>query len=107
MTKEKLEEFGWQFDDFWNNRALFSKKDGILDIFVIFEHNGDWGIMDPYSKEFNLIYCNMSDNEITQYINYVNTFEEISKNPKEHTFYESLCIEKNMRNFIKNMKDKS
>ena len=31
MTKEKLEELGWQFDDFWANRALFSKKDRILD----------------------------------------------------------------------------
>ena len=63
--------------------------------------------MDPYSKGFELIYCNMSDDEITQYINYVNTFEEIHKNPKEHTFYEYLCVKKNMQDFVKNMKDKS
>ena len=107
MTKEKLEKLGWQFDDFWANRALFSKKDRILDGFAIFEHDGDWGIMDPYSKGFELIYCNMSDKEITQYINYVNTFEEIHKNPKEHTFYEYLCLEASIKKFVKNMKDKS
>ena len=26
MTEERLEDLGWQFDDFWNNRAMFSKK---------------------------------------------------------------------------------
>ena len=107
MTKEKLEELGWQFDDFWNNRALFSKKDRILNGFAIFEHSGDWGIMDPYANGFELIYCNMSDDEITQYVNYVNIFEEINKNPKEHNFYEYICNKKNMKDFVKNMKDKS
>ena len=31
MTKERLEELGWKLDDFWNNRTMFSKKDGTLD----------------------------------------------------------------------------
>jgi hypothetical protein len=107
MTKEKLEELGWQFDDFWANRALFSKKDGKLDGFAIFEHSCDWGIMDPYSKGFELIYCNMTDDEIIQYINYVNNFEEICEHPKDHTFYEYLCLENDMKKFVSNMKHRS
>ena len=107
MTKEKLEELGWQFDDFWANRALFSKKDTKLEGFTIFEHNGDWGIMDPYAKEFKLIYCNMSDDEIIQYINYINSFEEMCEYLKDHTFYEYLCFEKNIKEFIVNMKERA
>lgn len=33
-------------------RAMFLKKDNVLNGFVIFEHNGSWGIMDSYNKEF-------------------------------------------------------
>ena len=106
MTKEKLEEFGWQFYDFFANRALFSKKDAILKGFLIFEHNGDWGIMDPYAKGFELIYCQMTDNEIEQYINYINNLENIMNHPKDYTFFEYICIEDNIRKFIKNMKEK-
>lgn len=104
MRKEQLEELGWKFDDFWNNRAMFSKKDGVLNGFAIFEHNGDWGIMDPYNKEFVLIYCNMSDEEIKQYIDYVNTYENLIEYPKDHTFFEYLSLEENLHKFIKNMK---
>lgn len=107
MTKEKLEELGWQFSDCWANRTLFSKKDGKLDVFVLFEHNGDWGIMDPYAKGFELIYCNMSDDEIIQYINYINSIEEMCEHPKDHTFYEYICFEKNIKKFITNMKERS
>ena len=107
MTQERLEELGWQFDDFWANRALFSKKDTKLEGFAIFEHNGDWGIMDPYAKEFALIYCQMTDDEIEQYIDYINRFENVMDHPKDYTFYEYLCMEANMRKFVKNMKEKS
>ena len=106
MTKEKLEELGWQFDDFWANRAMFSKKNGKLNGFAIFEHNGDWGIMDPYNKGYSLIYCNMSDNEIEQYIDYVNIYEDLIECPKDHTFFEYLNLEKNLHEFVKNMKEK-
>lgn len=107
MTKEKLEELGWQFDGFWANRALFSKKDRKLNGFALFEHNGDWGIMDPYAKGLELIYCNMSDDEIIQYINYIDLIEEISKHPKDYTFYEYLCFEKDIKKFIADMKEHS
>lgn len=107
MTKEKLEELGWQFDNFCANRALFSKKDRKLNGYALFEHDGDWGIMDPFAKRFELIYCNMSDDEIIQYINYINSIEEMYEHPKDHTFYEYICFEKNIREFVKNMKERS
>ena len=107
MTKEKLEELGWQFNNFWANRALFSKKDTKLEGFaIIFEHCGDWGIMDPYGKGFELIYCRMTDDEIEQYIDYINNLENITNHPKDYTFYEYLCIESDIRKFVKNMKEK-
>lgn len=104
MNKEQLEKLGWQFDEFWNNRALFSKKDYKLDGFAIFEHDGDWGIMDPYNEEFTLIYCNMTDEEIKQYIDYVNTYEDLMEHPKDHTFFEYLNLEEIFHEFVKNMK---
>ena len=103
MTKEQLEQFGWHFDDFWNNRAMFSKKDGKLDRFVLFEHDGDWGIMDPYDKSFSLIYCNMTDKMIEQYINYVNEYEELTLHPKDHTFEEYRKLEINLKKFVEKM----
>ena len=107
MTKERLEELGWKFDDFWNNRALFTKKDTILGGFAIFEHDGDWGIMDPYAKGFELIYCQMTDDEIEQYINYIDSYVNIKNHPKDYTFFEYLCIEDNIKKFVKNMKEKN
>lgn len=106
MTKERLEELGWQFDDFWNNRAMFSMRDAKLTGFAIFEHDGDWGIMDPYNKSFSLIYCNMSDNDINEFTKIVKTFEDIVNNPKEHSFFEYLCVENDSKYFVKNMKER-
>jgi len=104
MTKERLEELGWQFDDFWANRALFSKKNSKLNGFAIFEHNGDWGIMDPYTKEFSLIYCNMTDKMVEKYINFVNQFEECYSNPSNVTLKDYIELEKDIKKFIEKMK---
>lgn len=104
MTYKRLEELGWQFDDFWANRALFSKKNRKLDGFALFEHNGDWGIMDPYSKSFSLIYCNMTDKMIEQFIDYVNKYEEFALHPKNYTLDEFQKFENNLKKFITKMK---
>ena len=104
MTNERLEELGWKFDDFWNNRAMFSKKDGKLNGFALFEHNGSWGIMDPYNQSFALIYCNMTDKMIEQFIDYVNEYEELTLHPKAHTFAEYLKLEINLKKFVEKMK---
>ena len=104
MTYERLEELGWKFDDFWNNRALFSKKNRKLDGFALFEHNGDWGIIDPYSKSCSLIYCNMTDKMIEQFIDYVNLYEELTLHPIDHTFAEYQLIKNKFKNFVEKMK---
>ena len=57
MTKELLEELGWKFDDFWNNRAFYSLSKESK--FSIFEHDG-WGLLNPFNKDFELIYCDLS-----------------------------------------------
>ena len=62
--------------------------------------------MDPYNKEFSLIYCNMSDDEIEQYIDYANIYEDLMECPKDHTFFEYLNLEKDLHEFVKNMKEK-
>lgn len=107
MTKEILEELDWGFDDFWANRALFSKKGSKLNCFTIFEHNGDWGIMDPFAKGFELIYCNMSDDEIKQYIDYVNTYENMIERPKDYSLFEYINLEKDFHELVKNMKTRN
>ena len=58
MTKELLEELGWKFDDFWNNRAFYSLSKESK--FSIFEHDG-WGLLNPFNKDFELIYCDLTD----------------------------------------------
>lgn len=103
MTTERLEELGWKFDDYYINRAFYSKKNGTLKGFALFEHDGDWGIMNPYRKDFSLIYCNMTDKMIEQYINYVNEYEELTLHPKDHTFAEYLKLEINIKKFVEKM----
>ena len=61
MAKELLEELGWKFDDFWNNRAFYSLSKESK--FSIFEHDG-WGLLNPFNKDFELIYCDLTDEEI-------------------------------------------
>ena len=107
MTYKELEILGWKCTDNWNNRDLFTLVDGKLDGFSLFEHNGDFGIMDPYRKDFSLIYCNMTDDEIKEFTNIIKTFEEIFNYPKDHSFFEYLCIEKDSKDFVKKMKDKT
>ena len=104
MTNEKLKELGWKFDEYWNNRAFYSLSKESK--FAIYEHGG-WGIMDPFTKEFELIYCNLTDEEIEKYTKLVKSYEDIVRHSKDYTYYEYLCIEADIRKFIKNMKEKN
>ena len=72
MTKELLEELGWKFDDFWNNRAFYSLSKESK--FPIFEHDG-WGLLNPFNKDFELIYCDLTDKEIKEYTDLVKSYE--------------------------------
>lgn len=107
MTKERLEELGWKFDDFWNDRAFYSlSKDSH---FAIFEYDG-WGLLEPrfhmesFVKEFELIYCDLTDEEIEKYTELVKSYEDIVKHPKDNSLYDYSTAVENINDFIKEMK---
>lgn len=104
MTKGELEKLGWKFESFWNNRAFHELSKGSK--YPMFEHDG-WGIMDPYKKEFSLIYCNMTDEEITSYTSIVDRIEVIENHPKDYSLYEYQIAKQKLLNFITKMKERA
>lgn len=100
ITKEFVESLGWKFDYLWNNRMMFSYKDSN---YSIFEHNGDWGIMNPYSK-FELIYCNMRPEHIKNFTNLIKSLEQILDNPTATALYDFIEASTKMKDFVKKMK---
>ena len=103
ITKEFVESLGWKFDYLWNNRAMFSYKDSN---YSIFEHNGDWGIMDPYSK-FELIHCNMRHENIKNFTDLIKSLEQILDNPTPTALYDFIEASAKMKTFVKEMKDRT
>ena len=103
MTKELLEELGWKFDDFWNNRAFYSLSKESK--FSIFEHDG-WGLLNPFNKDFELIYCNLTDEEIREYTDLVKSYEDCMRHPKDNSLYAYLVAIEKLTEFVKKMKDR-
>lgn len=103
MTKELLEELGWKFDDFWNNRAFYSLSKESK--FSIFEHDG-WGLLNPFNKDFELIYCDLTDKEIKEYTDLVKSYEDCMKHPKDNSLYTYLVAVEKITEFVKKMKDR-
>lgn len=103
MTKELLEELGWKFDDFWNNRAFYSLSKESK--FSIFEHDG-WGLLNPFNKDFELIYCDLTDKEIKEYTDLVKSYEDCMKHPKDNSLYTYLIAVEKLTEFVKKMKDR-
>ena len=103
MTKELLEELGWKFDDFWNNRAFYSLSKESK--FSIFEHDG-WGLLNPFNKDFELIYCDLADKEIKEYTDLVKSYEDCMKHPKDNSLYTYLVAVEKLTEFVKKMKDR-
>lgn len=103
MTKELLEELGWKFDDFWNNRAFYSLSKESK--FSIFEHDG-WGLLNPFNKDFELIYCDLTDKEIKEYTDLVKSYEDCMKHPKDNSLYTYLVAVEKLTEFVKKMKDR-
>ncbi len=104
MTIKKLKELGWNSAGCWNNRDFYSFSEESK--FSIFEHNGEYGIQDPYKNNLSLIYCNMTDDEIIKFTDLVKLCEDIWSKPKEYTFFQFLETEKSVRSFIKEMNEK-
>ena len=105
MTIEKLKELGWKYDSMWNNRMFYSLSEESK--YAIFEHNGDWGLLDPFKKNFTLIYCNLTDNEIITFTELVKEIENIIYNPKDHTLYEYMVTGHKMSDFCEEMEKRS
>ena len=104
ITKEFVESLGWKADFPWNDKTMFSYKDTN---YSIFEHNGDWGIMDPYSK-FELIYCNMRPEHIKNFTDLIKSLEQILDNPLTTTgLYDFIEASAKMRAFVREMKERS
>ena len=104
ITKEFVESLGWKFDYLWNNRMMFSYKDSN---YSIFEHNGDWGIMDPYAKSFEFIYCDMTSEHIKNFTELIKSLEQILDNPTATALYDFIEASAKMRAFVKEMKERS
>ena len=103
MTKELLEELGWKFDDFWNNRAFYSLSKESK--FSIFEHDG-WGLLNPFNKDFELIYCDLTNKEIKEYTDLVKSYEDCMRHPKDNSLYTYLVAVEKLTEFVKKMKDR-
>lgn len=103
MTKELLEELGWKFDDFWNDRAFYSLSKESK--FSIFEHDG-WGLLNPFNKDFELIYCDLTDKEIKEYTDLVKSYEDCMRHPKDNSLYTYLVAVEKLTEFVKKMKDR-
>ena len=104
MTIEKLTELGWKQDGTWNNRVFFAlSKDSK---YSIFEHDGI-GLLHPYNKNFELIYCDLTDEEIVKYTEMVKTIENIVNHPKDNSLYDYCVAEKAIVDFVKEMQDRS
>ena len=103
MAKELLEELGWKFDDFWNNRAFYSLSKESK--FSIFEHDG-WGLLNPFNKDFELIYCDLTDKEIKEYTDLIKSYEDCMKHPKDNSLYTYLVAVEKLTEFVKKMKDR-
>ena len=105
ITKDFVESLGWTADFLWNDKTMFSYKDTN---YSIFEYNGDWGIMDPYAKSFELIYCDMTSEHIKNFTELIKSLEQILDNPLTTTgFYDFIEASTKMKTFVNEMRDRS
>lgn len=104
MTYDKLDKIGWKAEGSWNNRFFFSLTAGSR--FSIFEHNGSYGIVDPYKDTMHLIYCNLKDDEIVKYAGLVGRYENMMNDPKHFTLYEYQEQKRLIKEFIEKMSHK-
>ena len=105
IAKEFVESLGWTADFLWDDKMMFSYKDTN---YSIFEYNGDWGIMDPYTKSFELIYCDMTSEHIKNFTELIKSLEQILDNPLTTAgFYDFIEASTKMRAFVKEMKDRT
>ena len=105
MSIEELKKLGWEYSDTWCNRDFYYIGNSKCSIF---EHNGRFGLENVFeedSKDYlNLLYCNLTDDEIREFTDLVKTALKIESNPKDFTLYDYLTSQKNLITFIKKRK---
>ena len=98
MTIEKLKKLGWKREDTANNRDFYFIGDSK---YSIFEHNGEFGLVDG----IDLLYCNLSNEEIVKFTNLVKTSINIESHPKDFSLYDYLTNLTELLTFIKEKKE--
>lgn len=83
MTSEFIESLGWEKDDYWNNRLIYSIGES-----CIFEHRGDVGIIVTTTGQF--VYANLTEEELVKYTEIIKTVEDIKSHPDKYTYKEAL-----------------
>ena len=102
MSIEELKKLGWEYSDTWCNRDFYNIGDSECSIF---EHNGEFGLEDiTEEEEVDLLYCDLSDDEIREFTNLIKTALNIEANPKDFTLHDYMTSQKNLINFIKKRK---
>lgn len=102
MKTEDIIKLGWLFENTFNNRNLYSLNNKYE--YMIFEYNGSWGIINPYGKELDFEYLNMTDDQIVKYTELSKSIIEIYDDPKNHSFFEFCESVKKINDFINEMK---
>lgn len=102
MSIEELKKLGWEYSDTWCNRDFYYIGNSKC---PIFEHNGEFGLEDiTEEEEVDLLYCDLTDDEIREFTNLIKTALNIEANPKNFTLADYKTSQKNIINFIKKRK---
>ena len=63
-------------------------------------------MLNPFNKDFELIYCDLTDEEIKEYTDLVKSYEDCMKHPKDNSLYTYLVAVEKLTGFVKKMKDR-
>lgn len=102
MSIEELKKLGWEYSDTWCNRDFYYIGNSKC---PIFEYNGEFGLEDiTEEEEVDLLYCDLTDDEIREFTNLIKIALNIEANPKNFTLADYKTSQKNIINFIKKRK---
>lgn len=101
---EYIKSLGWVFDEYWNNRTIYSLGKDLDSLYALFEHQGEVGIV--HNGEFN--YCNLKKDDIKEFTKALNTRNLILHNPDKYKvsdlFDSCKAIDDILNNFENNEK---
>lgn len=105
MNIVELNELGWYFSHYWNNRSIFYFRDKNLP-YLLFEHNGNFGLIDPFEKnDVKFIYKNLTDENIRSYTNLLKCKVEYMTHPHMYSIQDDTYITDKLKYFILSIKN--